>query len=118
MISNERSWPSHQKAYSKPYSSSPRPQPHPASREDLIKSSELQIERKAFLLMLKQNPRGRFLRIAEEVGGRNNSIIVPDSGFAEFLRVLGEMVKAADELPSPKPPVNPPKPDEGPQAGS
>lgn len=36
--------------------------------EETIKSERIQIERKLFLFTLKENPRGRFLRITEDVG--------------------------------------------------
>ena len=47
------------------------------SNEDTLKSETLQIERKTFVLTLKENPRGRFLRITEDVGGRRDTIIIP-----------------------------------------
>lgn len=58
-------------------------QPEPRSTEDTLYRAELQIERKTFHLILKDNSRGSFLRIIEEVGpGRQPaSIIVPDIGF-------------------------------------
>jgi len=60
----------------------------------MLKSEIIQIERKSFRLTLKENPRGRFLRISEEVGGKRSSIIVPSTGLAEFKKLLDEMVKA------------------------
>jgi hypothetical protein len=74
-------------------------QPRPPVQEDTLKSGEVQIERKKFVLFLKENPRGRFLRIVEEAGGLNASIIIPSTGLAEFRKLLDEMVKASDELP-------------------
>jgi hypothetical protein len=47
-------------------------QPKPAVAEDTLKSVEVQIERKSFIFTLKENPRGRFLRITEDVGGRRD----------------------------------------------
>jgi hypothetical protein len=58
------------------------------------------VERKKFIFTLKENQRGRFLRITEDVNGRRDNIIVPAPGLAEFRRVLEEMAKAA-EAPSP-----------------
>jgi hypothetical protein len=114
MISNERKWPSQNRPYQpykKPYPvqrqmdsryEAPQ-QPRPYVREDTIKSAEIQIERKHFLVMLKENPRGRFLRISEEVAGRMNSIIVPAAGFADFQKLLGEMVEISEKTPLPSP---------------
>ena len=45
-----------------------------AANEETLKTEKLQIERKSFAFALKENPRGRFLRITEDVGGRRNRI--------------------------------------------
>lgn len=66
----------------------------PGSFEETIQSEKIQVERKMFLFYLKKNPRGCFLRITEEVGGRRDSIIIPAPGLEDFKRVLEEMVKA------------------------
>ena len=73
----------------------------PGSEELTLKTEQLQIERKHFTLALKENPRGRFLRITEDVRGRRDKIIIPAPGLPEFRRVLDDMVKAAEELPCP-----------------
>jgi len=72
------------------------PAPKPGIQEDTLKSEKLQIERKTFVIALKQNPRGRFVRITEDVGGRRDTIIVPASGLREFQRAFEEMVRAAE----------------------
>jgi hypothetical protein len=90
MISNER--PS-------PFKGLPQMQPRPPVQEDTLKSEQVEIERKKFVLTLKENPRGRFLRIIEEAGGRSDSIIIPSTGLAEFQKLLDEMIKASNELP-------------------
>jgi hypothetical protein len=61
--------------------------------EEVIRTERLQIERKAFVLALKENPRGRFLRITEDVGGRRDSIIIPATGLEEFGRIVSEMAR-------------------------
>lgn len=92
MISNER--PS-------PYGHGPRtfgaPKPH--VNEDTLKSEKVQIERKTFVFTLKENPRGRFLRITEDVGGRRDTIIIPAPGLEDFKKLLDDMVKASAEIP-------------------
>ena len=97
MISNER--PS-------PYGAHPfaHQAPKPAVAEETIKSEKVQIERKTFVFTLKENPRGRFLRITEDVNGRRDAIIIPATGLADFKKMLEEMIKASDETP-PKPPA-------------
>ena len=117
MISNERSWPHQRKPFRQPaygqsaygqsaygqpsYNSSLRqPQaPRPFVQEDKLKSAELQVERKQFFFSLKENPRGRFLRISEEASGRRNTIIIPATGLAEFQKMLEEMLNAAEQVP-------------------
>jgi len=78
-----------------------RPQrvPRPPVNEDTLKSAKIQIERKTFVLALKENARGRFLRITEDVGGRRDTIIIPAPGLEEFRQVLDEIIKISDETP-------------------
>jgi len=71
--------------------------------EETLKSEKIQVERKTFIFTLKENPRGRFLRITEDVGGRRDNIIIPAPGLEDFKRVIDEMVKSAGELPAPPP---------------
>jgi len=91
MISNER--PS-------PYGGRPYGQPRPPANEDTLRTGQVQIERKTFICTLKENPRGRFLRITEDVGGRRDNIIVPAPGLEEFKKLVDEMVTAATEIPA------------------
>lgn len=80
-----------------PYGSQPRPH----IQENTLSRSDVFIERKEFSLTLKENPRGRFLRITEYNGGRPPvSIIVPSTGLAEFHKLLCEMVQAESQIPS------------------
>ena len=92
MISNERPSASEHRPYS-------RGSPKPPVSETTIKLEKLQVERNTFTLALKENPRGRFLRITEDVGGRYDSIMIPSTGLGEFRRVFDEMAKMANEIP-------------------
>src|SRR5271167_49499 len=91
MISNDRPSPSGNRQYGAP---------KPPVNEETLKSDKIQIERKTFVFTLKENPRGRFLRITEDVGGRRDTIIIPAPGLEEFKKMLDEMVKASTESPS------------------
>ena len=91
MISNDRS---------SPYGGRPYGQPRPPVNEETLKSDKVQIERKTFVFTLKENPRGRFLRITEDVGGRRDTIIIPAPGLEDFRKILDDMVKAAGEPPA------------------
>ena len=73
--------------------------PKPPVNEDTLKSAKIQIERKTFVLALKENARGRFLRITEDVGGRRDTIIIPAPGLEEFRALLDDIIKAAAEIP-------------------
>ena len=108
-ISNERRWSSQVQTQRQPYYQRPeRPESPPVRpQEDTLESHELQIERKHFLVMLKENSRGRFLRIVEDVGGRSNSIIIPAPGLPDFQKLLAEMVKADREIPATNQPPPP-----------
>lgn len=64
-----------------------------------ISSEKLQIERKQFYFDLKENPRGRFLRITEEVAGRRDSIIIPATGLEQVRRILDTMIRTIGERP-------------------
>ena len=77
----------------------PYGQTKPPVNEDLLKSERVQIERKTFVFTLKENSRGRFLRITEDVGGRRDTIIIPSTGLVDFKQLLADMVKAANEVP-------------------
>ena len=96
MISNERPSPYGNRPYSGGYSSGP---PKPRVDEDTLKTDKIQIERKTFIFTLKENPRGRFLRITEDVNGRRDYVIIPSTGLDEFKKILDEMVKASNEIP-------------------
>jgi len=102
MISNERRWPAQPQPYRQPHYQSSL-SPRPAVREDLLETREVQIERKHFTLLLKENPRGRFLRIVEEINGRQNCIIIPSTGLREFQKLFAEMLTANDAKPAPEP---------------
>ena len=114
MISNERPSPYGRRPYQSQgygshgnYGMSKYPQqPRPPVNEDTLKTAEVQIERKNFVFTLKENPRGRFLRITEDVGGRRDTIIIPSTGLDDFKRIVNEMVKASEEIPAkaPEPP--------------
>jgi hypothetical protein len=61
-------------------------------QENTLTEQHIQIERKSFAFVLKENPRGCLLRITEEVGGKRNTIIIPAPGLAQFRNVLDQMI--------------------------
>jgi hypothetical protein len=90
MMSNERP------PYGYPGSQGPRA----GVPEETLKTEKIQIERKTFVFALKENPRGRFLRITEDVSGRRDTIIIPAPGLEDFKNILEQMVKASAEKPA------------------
>ena len=101
MISNERPSPYGRRPYQSPgYQQTPRP----FVPEDTLKTTEIQVERKIITITLKENSRGRFLRITEDAGTKRNTVIIPITGLDDFKRVINEMAKAAEEMPVSKSP--------------
>lgn len=89
MMSNERP----------PYGYSGASGPRSGPPEETLKTEKIQIERKTFVFALKENPRGRFLRITEDVSGRRDTIIIPAPGLEDFKNILEQMVRADAENP-------------------
>lgn len=72
---------------------SQRPPPTPP-----IASEKVAFERKLFFLDLKENQRGRFLKITEDVGGRRDTIMVPADAFKDFVEALARLVEFESKL--------------------
>src|ERR1700693_5652855 len=68
--------------------------------DNIIEARELQIERKHFYVELRENDRGRFLRITEEAHGRRNSIIVPSTGVDDFTAIIAEVLTNGESAPA------------------
>jgi len=66
--------------------------------ETFIEAKQLQIERKLFQFEVRENERGKFLRITEEAHGRRNTIIVPSTGIDDFTAAIAEAVAAGTRL--------------------
>ena len=62
--------------------------------DNLLLSDKIQIERKQFFFDLKENPRGRFLKITEDVGGRRDTIIIPSTGLDLFRETIERAIQA------------------------
>ena len=70
------------------------------SQDNVLEVRELQVERKFFRLEVRENDRGRFLRITEENQGRRNTVIVPDSGFGDFAKAITEVLASQTQAES------------------
>ncbi len=60
----------------------------------VLKSENVAVERKNFIFDLRENPRGRFLRITEDANGRRDSIVIPAPGLEDIRRVLDVIIEA------------------------
>jgi len=67
--------------------------------DNTLLSERLDVERKTFYLDLRENPRGRFLRITEDVKGRRDTIIIPATGLHLLREALENVIRENDTLP-------------------
>jgi hypothetical protein len=63
-----------------------------------IATEKVTIDRKVFFLDLKENQRGRFLKITEDVGGRRDTVMLPAGAFRDFLDALTRLVDYESKL--------------------
>jgi hypothetical protein len=63
-----------------------------------IATEKVTIDRKVFFLDLKENQRGRFMKITEDVGGRRDTIMLPAAAFKDFLEALARLVDYESKL--------------------
>lgn len=57
-------------------------------------NEQVQVERKLFSFDLKENPRGRFLKVTEDVGGRRDAIIIPATGLIQIRDIIDRAIIA------------------------
>lgn len=50
-------------------------------------------DRRFYFLDLKENRRGRFVKITEDVDGRRRSIIVPSDALSDFVDALSRLAQ-------------------------
>ena len=70
----------------------------PKMASEPIATEKVTIDRKVFFLDLKENQRGRFLKITEDVGGRRDTIMLPAAAFRDFLEALARLVDYESKL--------------------
>ena len=66
--------------------------------DEALASEKIQVDRKVFFLDLKENQRGRFLKITEDVSGRRDTIMLPVSGLQPFMEALHRIVEFERQL--------------------
>lgn len=57
----------------------------------------LQVEHKLFYFDLKENPRGRYLKISEKTSATRSTIIVPSNGISWFLDLFNYYLNSHDQ---------------------
>ena len=67
-----------------------RPSRQPA--DPPLATEKIITDRKIFFLDLKENNRGRVLKITEDVRGRRDTIMVPAEDLVEFYEALGRII--------------------------
>jgi hypothetical protein len=67
--------------------------------EKELHSERISVERKIFFFDLKENERGRFLKITEDVGGRRDTIIIPSVGLSDFAAAVKAAIEVEKDLP-------------------
>ena len=70
----------------------------PRMPSEPIAAEKVTIDRKVFFLDLKENQRGRFMKITEDVGGRRDTIMLPAAAFKDFLEALQRLVEYESKL--------------------
>ena len=67
-------------------------QPSFRTDEKSLAHREIQIERKQLTIEVRENFRGRFLRITERCAGKTNVVIIPDTGINDFNAALDAVI--------------------------
>jgi hypothetical protein len=63
-----------------------------------LASETLSIDRKKFYLDLRENARGRVLKITEDVGGRRDTVMVPAPALRELIEALQRIAEYEQTL--------------------
>jgi hypothetical protein len=64
-----------------------------------LHSEKIMTDRKIFFLDLKENERGRVIKITEDVRGRRDTIMLPVEAADEFLDALQRILELERDLP-------------------
>ncbi|HBE23139.1 MAG TPA: RNA-binding protein [Verrucomicrobiales bacterium] len=64
----------------------------------LLHTEKILADRKTFYIDLKENARGRVVKITEDVGGNRDTIMVPAEILNDFILALQEVKATADQL--------------------
>ncbi|MGB0774672.1 MAG: RNA-binding protein [Akkermansiaceae bacterium] len=71
--------------------------PTMSQNNDILHTEIINADRKKFYLDLKENARGKVVKITEEVGGNRDTIMVPAEILADFIAALSDIQETAEE---------------------
>jgi len=63
-----------------------------------LHTEKIVTDRKIFFLDLKENDRGRFIKITEDVRGRRDTIMLPVENIEEFVEALTSIRKVDQDM--------------------
>ena len=65
---------------------------------DLLHTEKILADRKIFFLDLKQNSRGKVVKITEDVSGNRDTIMVPADILGDFIAALTDIKETSDSV--------------------
>ncbi|MGC6426084.1 MAG: RNA-binding protein [Akkermansiaceae bacterium] len=66
-------------------------------QQDNLHTEKIIADRKVFFLDLKENARGRVVKITEDVSGNRDTIMVPAEILGDFIEALTDIQATAEE---------------------
>ncbi|MBT8045163.1 MAG: RNA-binding protein [Verrucomicrobiae bacterium] len=66
-------------------------------KDELLHTEKILADRKTFYLDLKENARGKVVKITEEVSGNRDTIMVPAEILSDFVDALTDIKTTAEE---------------------
>jgi hypothetical protein len=68
-----------------------------AMNQEVLHTEKILADRKIFFLDLKENARGRVVKITEDVSGNRDTIMVPAEILGDFIEALTDIKETADQ---------------------
>ena len=68
-----------------------------AMNQEVLHTEKILADRKIFFLDLKENARGRVVKITEDVSGNRDTILVPAEILGDFIEALTDIKETADQ---------------------
>ncbi|MDB4370322.1 RNA-binding protein [Akkermansiaceae bacterium] len=68
-----------------------------AMNQEVLHTEKILADRKIFFLDLKENARGRVVKITEDVSGNRDTIMVPAEILGDFIEALSDIKETADQ---------------------